>query len=120
MLTSTTGVSRGDSLRLRRWRASKPEIVYGFWQSNGRRLLGSMLGKRGEFLSATKVLCRGGTAHRRQDLQYHLGHAEAGVELAERAESDLRDERDRLIEDLKREGQRAERDKSFFRGLFGR
>ena len=43
-----------------------------------------------------------------QDLQYRLGQAEARVELAERAESDLRAERDRLIEDLKRERQRAE------------
>jgi rubrerythrin len=42
-----------------------------------------------------------------QDLQYRLGYAEARDELAERAEGNLWAERDRLVEDLKRERQRA-------------
>ena len=42
-----------------------------------------------------------------QDLQYRLGYAEARDELAERAEGNLWAERDWLVEDLKRERQRA-------------
>lgn len=42
-----------------------------------------------------------------QDLQYRLGYAEARDELAERAEGNLWAERDRLVEGLKRERQRA-------------
>ncbi len=44
-----------------------------------------------------------------QDLQYRLGRAEASIELKEHAENTLRAERDRLVEDLKRERQRTER-----------
>ena len=43
------------------------------------------------------------------DLQYRLGRAEAQIELREQAENTLRAERDRLVEDLKRERQRTER-----------
>ncbi|MDX6379590.1 MAG: hypothetical protein QOI57_614 [Rubrobacteraceae bacterium] len=43
-----------------------------------------------------------------QELQYWLGHAEARMELAERAEGGLRAERGQLVEDLKRERERAE------------
>lgn len=44
-----------------------------------------------------------------QELQYRLGRAEARAELTERAESTLREERERLLADLKRERERAER-----------
>lgn len=44
-----------------------------------------------------------------QELQYRLGRAEAHVELTERAESTLREERERLLADLERERERAGR-----------
>lgn len=44
-----------------------------------------------------------------QELQYRLGRAEAHAELTERAESTLREERERLLADLARERERAER-----------
>ena len=44
-----------------------------------------------------------------QQLQYRLGRAEARAELTERAESTLREERERLLADLERERERAER-----------
>ena len=44
-----------------------------------------------------------------QELQHRLGRAEARAELTERAESTLREERERLLADLKRERERAER-----------
>jgi hypothetical protein len=44
-----------------------------------------------------------------QELQYRLGRAEARAELTERAESTLREERERLLADLERERGRAER-----------
>lgn len=44
-----------------------------------------------------------------QELQYRLGRAEAHAELTERADSTLREERDRLLADLQRERERAER-----------
>jgi hypothetical protein len=46
-----------------------------------------------------------------QDLQYRLGRAEARAELTERAESSVREERDRLIADLERERQRADEER---------
>jgi hypothetical protein len=73
-----------------------------------------------------------------QELQYRLGRAEAKAELTERAESTIKEERDRLLEDLRRERERAdalasaqeeaqrlreeleaERSKGFWRRLFG-
>jgi small-conductance mechanosensitive channel len=73
-----------------------------------------------------------------QELQYRLGRAEARAELTERAESTIREERDRVLEDLRRERERAdtlagaqeeaqrlreeleaERSKGFWRRLFG-
>jgi Helix-turn-helix domain len=73
-----------------------------------------------------------------QELQYRLGRAETKAELTERAESTVREERDRLLEDLRRERERgdalagaqeeaqrlreeleAERSKGFWRRLFG-
>jgi hypothetical protein len=56
-----------------------------------------------------------------QDLQYRLGRAEARAELTERAESTVREERDRLLEEterLRRELE-EERSKGFWRRLFG-
>lgn len=44
-----------------------------------------------------------------QELQYRLGRAEARAELTEEAESTLREERERLLVDLERERERAER-----------
>ena len=58
--------------------------------------------------AATEVFTAAELLTAAQDLQYRLGHAEARVELAERAESNLRAERDRLIEGLKRGRRRAE------------
>jgi hypothetical protein len=46
-----------------------------------------------------------------QDLQYRLGRAEARAELTERAESSVREERDRLLADLERERRRAEEER---------
>jgi hypothetical protein len=44
-----------------------------------------------------------------RDLNYRLGRSEAHLELTERTESTSRAERERLLEDLEREGQRADR-----------
>jgi LysM repeat protein len=44
-----------------------------------------------------------------RDLSYRLGRSEARLELTEKTESTLRAERDRLIEELERERQRAAR-----------
>jgi hypothetical protein len=44
-----------------------------------------------------------------QELQYRLGQAETRAELGEKAESTLREEREQLVADLKRECQRASR-----------
>ena len=67
--------------------------------------------KKSGFLSARKAprrCYRGGTAHRRAGPpEYRLGYAEARDELTERAEGNLWAERDPLVEDLKRERQRA-------------
>ena len=46
-----------------------------------------------------------------QDLQYRLGRAEARAELTERAESSVREERDRLLADLERERRRADEER---------
>jgi hypothetical protein len=46
-----------------------------------------------------------------QDLQYRLGRAEAQAELTERAESSVREERDRLLADLERERRRADEER---------
>jgi hypothetical protein len=46
-----------------------------------------------------------------QDLQYRLGRAEARAEITERAESTVREERDRLLADLRRERQRADQER---------
>jgi hypothetical protein len=46
-----------------------------------------------------------------QDLQYKLGRAEARAEITERAESTIREERNRLIDDLERERQRADQER---------
>jgi excisionase family DNA binding protein len=63
-----------------------------------------------------------------RDLSYRLGRSEARVELTEKAESTMRAERERLIADLERERERAdrlqaqldsERNKGIFRRLFG-
>jgi excisionase family DNA binding protein len=63
-----------------------------------------------------------------RDLSYRLGRSEARVELTEKAESTMRTERERLIADLERERERAdrlqaeldlERRKGIFRRLFG-
>jgi excisionase family DNA binding protein len=63
-----------------------------------------------------------------RDLSYRLGRSEARVELTEKAESTMRAERERLIADLERERERAdrlqaeldaERRKGIFRRLFG-
>ena len=43
-------------------------------------------------------------------LQRELGRLEGRLELAEKAESTLREERDRLLEDLERERQRADQE----------
>jgi hypothetical protein len=111
MLTSTTGVSRGDSLKRRGQRASKPSRIRVLTDERSaapRKHAGEEgpVPERQE--AATKVFTAAELLTAAQDLQYRLGHAEARVELAERAESNLRAERDRLIEDLKRERQRAE------------
>jgi excisionase family DNA binding protein len=72
-------------------------------------------------------------------LERALGRLEGRLELTERAESTVREERDRILEDLKRERERAdrlegvqeeasrlraeleaERSKGFFRRLFGK
>jgi chromosome segregation ATPase len=47
-----------------------------------------------------------------QDLQYKLGRAEARAEITERAESTIREERNRLIDDLERERQRANQERA--------
>jgi excisionase family DNA binding protein len=44
-----------------------------------------------------------------EDLSYRLGRSEARLELTEEAESTMREERERLIADLERERERAER-----------
>ena len=44
-----------------------------------------------------------------EDLQRQLGRLEGRLELTERAESTMQQERERLIEDLERERERAER-----------
>jgi hypothetical protein len=44
-----------------------------------------------------------------QELEYRLGRAEARAEVTEEAESTLREERERLLADLERERERAER-----------
>ncbi len=44
-----------------------------------------------------------------EDLQYQLGRLEGRLELTERAESTMQQERERLIADLERERERAER-----------
>lgn len=62
-----------------------------------------------------------------EDLQYRLGRAEARIELEELTESTRREERERLIADLERERERAERleaelreaRRGFWRRLFG-
>lgn len=46
-----------------------------------------------------------------QELQYRLGRAEAQAELTERAESSVREERDRLLADLERERRRADEER---------
>jgi hypothetical protein len=46
-----------------------------------------------------------------QDLQYKLGRAEARAEITERAESTIREERNRLIDDRERERQRADQER---------
>lgn len=64
-----------------------------------------------------------------EDLQYRLGRAESRVELTEKAESTMKEERERLLTDLERERERAEklqqeleeeRGKGFWKRLFGR
>jgi excisionase family DNA binding protein len=64
-----------------------------------------------------------------RDLERRLGRAEARAELTERAESTLREERDRLLRERDeaqdeaktfREKLEAERSKGFWRRLFGR
>jgi hypothetical protein len=63
-----------------------------------------------------------------RELRYLLGRSEAFLELKTKAESTLREERDRLLRDLKREHEEAdrlrseleaERGKEFFGRLFG-
>ena len=44
-----------------------------------------------------------------RDLSYRLGRSEARVELTEKAESTMREERERLLADLERERARADR-----------
>jgi len=46
-----------------------------------------------------------------QELQYRLGRAEARAQLTERAESSVRDERNRLLADLERERRRADEER---------
>ncbi|MDP8973116.1 MAG: helix-turn-helix domain-containing protein [Actinomycetota bacterium] len=46
-----------------------------------------------------------------QDLQYRLGYADARLDLTERALITLQAERDRLLDDLERERQRADRER---------
>lgn len=46
-----------------------------------------------------------------QDLQYRLGYADARLDLTERAGITLQAERDRLLEDLQRERERADRER---------
>jgi hypothetical protein len=62
------------------------------------------------------------------DLQRQLGRLEGRLELTERTESTMRQERERLLEDLEREREaakhlreelEAERSKGFWRRLFG-
>jgi helix-turn-helix protein len=52
-----------------------------------------------------------------QDLQYKLGRAEARAEITERAESTVREERDRLLDDLERERRRADQERERAQGL---
>jgi hypothetical protein len=63
-----------------------------------------------------------------RDLRYRLGLSEGRLELTERTESTLREERDRLLEERDRERERAdqlaaaleeERSKGFWSRLFG-
>jgi hypothetical protein len=62
-----------------------------------------------------------------QQLQYRLGQAEARAELTEKTESTLREERERLLADLERERERADRleeelrqaRRGWFRRFFG-
>ncbi len=44
-----------------------------------------------------------------EDLSYRLGRSEARAELTEQAESTLREERERILEDLRRERERSGR-----------
>jgi uncharacterized protein with von Willebrand factor type A (vWA) domain len=44
-----------------------------------------------------------------EDLSYRLGRSEARAELTERTESTLREERERILEDLRRERERSGR-----------
>jgi len=64
-----------------------------------------------------------------RDLRYRLGLSEGRLELTERAESTLREERDRLLAERDRERERAERlaaeleeerSRGFWSRLFGR
>jgi hypothetical protein len=55
-----------------------------------------------------------------QDLQYRLGRAEARAELTERAESTVREERDRLLEENERlRGELEEARRPWWRRWFG-
>jgi hypothetical protein len=55
-----------------------------------------------------------------QDLQYRLGRAEARAELTERAESTVREERDRLLEENERlRGELEEARRPWWRRMFG-
>ena len=55
-----------------------------------------------------------------QDLQYRLGRAEARAELTERAESTVREERDRLLEENERlRGELEETRRPWWRRMFG-
>ena len=55
-----------------------------------------------------------------QDLQYRLGRAEARAELTERAESTVRKERYRLVEETERlRGELEEARRPWWRRMFG-
>jgi Helix-turn-helix domain len=61
----------------------------------------------GDLIAAANAVDIGELVAAVRDLEHRLGRAEARAELTERAESTLREERERLLSDLTRERERA-------------
>jgi Helix-turn-helix domain len=65
----------------------------------------------GDLIAAANAVDIGELVAAVRDLEHRLGRAEARAELTERAESSLREERERLLSDLSRERERAEQER---------